>query len=217
VLAHDCGGCRGRHRRPGRAGRAASGKPRLLDVRGGRGWWARRRSCWCAATGDRVVSRVLAGTTARGRDPADDQSRVDASCTRPRTRRTPLRVESLVERSCRTCATSTCRRSRTCSTVQRHAPRYRRDGDRAGRFGRARPARCIAPDGCSRRYTRPAALELLGDSSDDASLTGPSAGSTPPRRRVVHRAAVRQLDGRTARLFAGLRHRRGLGSRRRGA
>jgi menaquinone-specific isochorismate synthase len=29
-------------------------------------------------TGDRVVSRVLAGTTARGGDPADDQSRVDA-------------------------------------------------------------------------------------------------------------------------------------------
>ena len=185
----------------------AGGQPGLLDVRGRRAGGG-VPELLVRRTGDRVVSRVLAGTTARGGDPADDQSRVDALLHSAKDQEEHrYAVESLVGGA--GAARARPRRPddpARARAVQRHAPRDRRDGHRAGRFGRARPAGRPAPDGGRRWHPRPAALALLADLErmNRGRYTGP-VGWVDARGDGEWCIALRcaQLDGRTARLFAG--------------
>ena len=124
---------------------------------------ARNPDCWTFAvdglvgatpellvsrTGDRVVSRVLAGTTARGGDADADQLRVDALLQLGEgPRGAPLRrrvrwwqalaphVRDLVVPG----------DPAPARAVERHPPGHRRDGRPRGRLGRARPARRRPP------------------------------------------------------------------------
>ena len=161
-------------------------------------------------TGDRVVSRVLAGTTARGGDPADDQSRVDALLHSAKDQRgaPATRSSRWSRRWCRTCATSTCPtipHVLELSNVTHLATDV--TATVAGRLGRARPARRPAPDGGRRWHPaagRPRRCWPSLEAMNRGRYTGP-VGWVDARGDGEWCIALRcaQLDGRTARLFAG--------------
>ena len=161
-------------------------------------------------TGDRVVSRVLAGTTARGGDPADDQSRVDALLHSAKDQRgAPLRgrvagggagpARARPRRARRSphaleLSNVTHLATDVTATVQ--------DGsDVLDLLG------CPAPDGGRRRHPpagRPRGCSADLEAMDRGRYTGP-VGWVDARGDGEWGIALRcaQLDGPTARLFAG--------------
>ena len=158
-------------------------------------------------TGDDIESLVLAGTTARGTDPADDRARAarlfnSAQGPRraplrrrhgPRRPRTPLR------------RTHRPRRTRTTHPPQPHPP------------GLPRPRRLTPPLRPRRRRRAPPHPRRLRNPHRHRPGPHPRTGEHGPRplrrarrlgrltrrRRMGHRPALRQIDGPSARLFAG--------------
>ena len=137
-------------RRPLPARRAWRGATRRAGRTRWTGWSAPRRSCWCAARGGAVWSRVLAGTiwpgpTADGR-PRRRAARLGEGP--PRAPRWPS--QSLVE-----CAAAAvrradrARRARAAGVAQRHAPGQRRARHAARRRARVAAASWWPP--CTRR------------------------------------------------------------------
>ena len=159
-------------------------------------------------TGDRVVSRVLAGTTARGSDPADDQSRVDALLRSAKDQEEHrYALESLVEAlvpHVRDLDVPTIPHVLELSNVTHLATDVTatvQDGsDVLDLLGALHPTAAVGGT------PRPAALELLGDleTMNRGRYTGP-VGWVDARGDGEWCIALRcaQLDGRTARLFAG--------------
>jgi menaquinone-specific isochorismate synthase len=159
-------------------------------------------------TGDRVVSRVLAGTTARGGDPVDDQSRVDALLHSVKDQEEHrYAVESLVEAlvpHVRDLDVPTIPHVLELSNVTHLATDVTatvQDGsDVLDLLGAMHPTAAVGGT------PRPAALELLGEleTMNRGRYTGP-VGWVDARGDGEWCIALRcaQLDGRTARLFAG--------------
>jgi menaquinone-specific isochorismate synthase len=159
-------------------------------------------------TGDRVVSRVLAGTTARGGDPADDQSRVDALLHSAKDQEEHrYAVESLVGAlvpHVRDLDVPTTPHVLELSNVTHLATDVTatvQDGsDVLDLLGALHPTAAVGGT------PRPAALELLGDleTMNRGRYTGP-VGWVDSRGDGEWCIALRcaQLEGRTARLFAG--------------
>jgi menaquinone-specific isochorismate synthase len=159
-------------------------------------------------TGDRVVSRVLAGTTARGGDPVDDQSRVDALLHSVKDQEEHrYAVESLVEAlvpHVRDLDVPTIPHVLELSNVTHLATDVTatvQDGsDVLDLLGAMHPTAAVGGT------PRPAALQLLGEleTMNRGRYTGP-VGWVDARGDGEWCIALRcaQLDGRTARLFAG--------------
>jgi menaquinone-specific isochorismate synthase len=159
-------------------------------------------------TGDRVVSRVLAGTTARGGDPADDQSRVDALLHSAKDQEEHrYAVESLVGAlvpHVRDLDVPTTPHVLELSNVTHLATDVTatvQDGsDVLDLLGALHPTAAVGGT------PRPAALELMGDleTMNRGRYTGP-VGWVDSRGDGEWCIALRcaQLEGRTARLFAG--------------
>jgi menaquinone-specific isochorismate synthase len=159
-------------------------------------------------TGDRVVSRVLAGTTARGGDPADDQSRVDALLHSAKDQEEHrYAVESLVGAlvpHVRDLDVPTTPHVLELSNVTHLATDVTatvQDGsDVLDLLGALHPTAAVGGT------PRPAALELLADleTMNRGRYTGP-VGWVDSRGDGEWCIALRcaQLEGRTARLFAG--------------
>jgi menaquinone-specific isochorismate synthase len=159
-------------------------------------------------TGDRVVSRVLAGTTARGGDPADDQSRVDALLHSAKDQEEHrYAVESLVE------ALAPHVRDLDVPTIPHvlelsHVTHLATDVTATVQDGSdvLDLLEALHPTAAVGGTPRPAALELLADleTMNRGRYTGP-VGWVDARGDGEWCIALRcaQLDGRTARLFAG--------------
>jgi menaquinone-specific isochorismate synthase len=159
-------------------------------------------------TGDRVVSRVLAGTTARGGDPADDQSRVDALLHSAKDQEEHrYAVESLVGalvphvRDLDVPATPHVLELSNVTHLATDVTATVQDGsDVLDLLGALHPTAAVGGT------PRPAALELLADleTMNRGRYTGP-VGWVDSRGDGEWCIALRcaQLEGRTARLFAG--------------